>query len=220
MQSMIFTNPLLKKFTTFSGILYCLISSVSVSANLAESKWQVEKSQDGVAVFTRETPSGYKEVKAQVTIKSTPEEFLALLDKTQSAPLWIDKCRKVELLAKPSEHERIVRSTFAAPWPVKDRDMVTYSLTQIDKSTGNVIISISDRATQFALQDNVVRMQNVSGQWQLLTNSDYTTTIIYQGYGEPAGNLPTWLANTLVVSSLLTTFQNLRLILEKQNVDE
>ncbi|GAA0859208.1 START domain-containing protein [Aliiglaciecola litoralis] len=208
----------MKPFTPLSlGLLVSLFISASVLADTADLAWEVATQKQGISVFTRATASGYKEIKASMTINAHPMDFVNLLENIALAPQWIANCRKVELLEKRGNFERVVKSTFSAPWPVQDREMVTYSFTSIDPNNGKITIDISDMSQRYPddKDDDNVRMLNVSGQWKLLKLENGLTTLSYQGYGEPAGNLPIWLSNQLVVSSVYTTFNNLREILQK-----
>lgn len=207
-----------EKLTTFIGMLGVIFALLSLTqrANAnPEHQWEVKKDKKGVEVSTRETKTGYKAVKATVQVNGTIQDFLILLDDIAVAPQWVDHCEKVELISKPSDSERVVITTFSAPWPVKDREMVTYSLTEIDKANNAASITISDASDSHPETSNKVRMQDVRGKWTLISVSESSTIVTYEGYGEPAGNMPQWLANQLVVSSTYKTFKNLRSILEK-----
>lgn len=201
-------------FKVYIGILLVVLLHSKSIAQEDSSGWQVKHSQKGITVLTRETPSGYDEVKASVNINASPLDFITLLEDVERAPQWIARCEKVELLKTLSETERIVKSTFSAPWPVRDREMITYSITTINPYNGSVRIEISDRSHLYPENRQKVRMLNVSGHWQLDILDNGLTSVTYQGYGEPSGNLPRWLSNQLVASSIYTTFANMRDLLQ------
>jgi hypothetical protein len=85
--------------------------------------------------------------------------------------------------------------------------MVFYSKTTFVDNT--VRIEISDRGDTIPLHAKYVRMQNMYGLWQANALEDGSSEVTYTGSGNPGGNLPTFLANKELVSSMFKTFQNL-----------
>ena len=193
-------------------LFFCLFSETSLAIT---EEWQFERQKGQVKIYSRQTESGYKEIKAQTTVKSSPVALLLLLDDISRAPEWISENIEVKILSAPDKHERIVQSYFSAPWPIKDRDMITHSTTSIDKS--GVVIDISNKGEEFPKENDYVRMREVSGRWHATMVSDQICNISYQGSGNPSGNIPRWLANKVIINSTFETFLNLsEIILEGQ----
>jgi hypothetical protein len=193
-------------------LFFCLFSETSLAIT---EEWQLERQKGQVKIYSRQTESGYKEIKAQTTVKSSPVALLLLLDDISRAPEWISENIEVKILSAPDKHERIVQSYFSAPWPIKDRDMITHSTTSIDKS--GVVIDISNKGEEFPDENDYVRMREVSGRWHATMVSDQICNISYQGSGNPSGNIPRWLANKVIINSTFETFLNLsEIILEGQ----
>ncbi|GAA6186312.1 START domain-containing protein [Aliiglaciecola sp. NS0011-25] len=186
-----------------------LLLHVQTFAKPSRENWLLAKQTEHIKIHTVEDVSGYVWLKATITVKGVPEDFLTLLDNTAIAASWIDNCEKVELLASPSPVEKIVKTTFNAPWPAKDREMITKSFTEIDSATHTIRIQVQDYSEYYPPNNTLVRIQNVRGNWRITATSKNTMQIEYIGYGEPSGNLPIWRANKLVVSSMFKTFHNL-----------
>jgi hypothetical protein len=181
----------------------------------------LEKDQNGVTVHSRETSNGYIEVKAHTQVKTDPSSLIKLLDDTNAAPEWIAHCRSVEIIDWFANTKRTVRTNFSAPWPIKDRDMITASSATIDPIDKSVVINVSDKGNQYATLSNYQRMRNVQGTWTTKVLDNGILDISYQGYGEAAGSIPKWLANKLLISSTHETFSELRkVIVLKKYQDE
>jgi hypothetical protein len=190
---------------TFKVLFYLLLTCLPGLCHALD--WKLEKQKHQITVRSIKSDSGYKTILATTVVKSRPEALLRLLDDVQRAPIWIANCIAVEVISAPSENERIVHSYFSAPWPIRDRDMVTYSLTsQLPTSLG---IKISNRGNTYPINGAYVRMQDMYGEWQVseLTNGEIQIT--YQGGGNPAGRLPRWLANRALIDATFETFINL-----------
>ena len=86
--------------------------------------------------------------------------------------------------------------------------MVTVSSTTV--SEGKVLIEISDRGNTTPPHPKYVRMQNMHGLWEAIQLENGKSEITYTGGGNPGGNLPTFIANKEMISSMFKTFHNLR----------
>lgn len=189
-------------FVVQFSILLAVIFSCSASK---AQEWQLEKSQNKVKVFSRLTDK--HEILATTQVLASPQAFMRLLEDTEHAPEWIDNCLKVTVLSGLNANVKIVHTSFHAPWPLKDRDMVTES-TSTTKDE-HISIIVRDVGTEYPVQKNTVRMTNIQGQWIIKAIDDQTTEIQYQGSGNPSGNIPEWLANQVLVDSTYQTFINL-----------
>jgi hypothetical protein len=184
-------------------VLTALLNSNSSWAD----DWKLEKQENGVSIYSKKSDSGYKEIRVKVIVEVNPHALIALLDDVAFSPQWIHNCTEVKVLDEISSTERLINSFFAAPWPVKDRDMVFYSKTTFIDNT--VRIEISDRGDNTPHHKKYVRMQNMHGLWLANALEEGKSEITYIGSGNPGGNLPTFLANKELVSSMFKTFQNL-----------
>jgi hypothetical protein len=90
--------------------------------------------------------------------------------------------------------------------------MVTKSITYYKDK--RLYIDIIDASTQYPELANFVRIRDVSGQWVLYSASHGVTIIEYRGKANPGGNIPTWLANRTLISSMSETFENIVLQLD------
>jgi hypothetical protein len=113
------------------------------------------------------------------------------------------------VLRQISETENIVYTQFAAPWPAKDRDMVTYSKFVIDDASFTLRIKDAPSNT-LAEQEDYIRITRVKATWTLQKLTNGTTHIEYIAFADPGGALPDWLANDLAKESARNTFEGLR----------
>jgi len=207
-------------------VIYSLIMSVFMCCKAigqdvqSDSIWKFEKKSSDVELYSQKTRSGFLKVKATTELPIEADLFLALLENVDIADNWIANCEKVEVINSPSDNERIVHTYFSAPWPVRDRDMVTYSKTSFDEMTNTITIRVRDYSSKLPGVENYVRMKNVNGVWTIKNSDENNISITYEGFGEPAGNIPIWMANNLLKSSTFETFKNMRAILKKQQYEK
>ena len=190
-------------------LLLCLFA---INAAHSEEQWVLEKSQGPIEVLSRHISQDgslqpQKEIWAKTVVKASPSSLLRLLNDLSQGPHWIDNCIDLRLLKGGDLNINIVQSTFSAPWPMQNRDMVTQSITHIEGDS--IIINIQDVGQQFPKQKNTVRMTNIQGQWTVTKIAPDLIEINYQGSGNASGNIPLWLANKVLVDSTYQTFLQL-----------
>jgi len=196
----------MQSLLVFFVAFFCCFSAIANS-------WQLVKQQEGVQLYQQQKKNGDFAVKAKLNLSSDLSALLVLLNDTHNSQKWIANNQRVKVLDRPSYHQAIVHSFFSAPWPVKNRDMVTHSFTTQDPQTLEVTIKILDVGQQFPKQKNYIRMADVSGVWRLTPLTKQQIQISYEGTASPAGDIPQWLAQDLLLSSTFSTFLNLKQLL-------
>tara|TARA_Y100001956_G_scaffold82909_1_gene106689 strand:- start:3050 stop:3691 length:642 start_codon:yes stop_codon:yes gene_type:complete len=192
-----------------TGLIFCSYSSAQPKAS-----WKFEESVDGISVYSREHKDGLVEIKSQMFTPTTYGAFLSLLEDSSNVPNWIDNVSHSRVLKQLSASENIVYTQFAAPWPAKDRDMVTYSKYSVDELGFTLSITDAPEST-LVEQEGYIRISSVKAQWQLQKLTSGTTLIEYTAFADPGGALPDWLVNQLAKESARKTFEQLRLQLPK-----
>ncbi|KJY70068.1 hypothetical protein TW78_17645 [Vibrio coralliilyticus] len=171
--------------------------------------WQFDSIDNGISIYIREHTDGLVEVRAEMFAPTSYGAFLTLLEDSDNVPNWIDNVSHSRVLRQISETENIVYTQFAAPWPAKDRDMVTYSKFVIDDASFTLRIKDAPSNT-LAEQEDYIRITRVKATWTLQKLTNGTTHIEYIAFADPGGALPDWLANDLAKESARNTFEGLR----------
>ncbi|WMS91643.1 START domain-containing protein [Pseudoalteromonas sp. HL-AS1] len=130
------------------------------------------------------------EVKAQMSVKGvSTNEFLELLSDTDAAPQWLENISQVKVIKHISPPENLVYSYFNSPWPVRDRDSITYSCySQLTANKSQLLISA--RPNKQPKNNGVIRITTLNARW-LLSEDKGRLDIEYQVYALPDGAIPT-----------------------------
>ena len=193
------------------GLLLAFIFSVNVVAET--DQWQLWKQQEGASIYFKEHLNGILQVRAEITINDVQaNDFMALLSDTEVAPLWIENVTQVDVLKNLSPSETIVWTQFNSPWPVSDRDMISYSCYQRlnNAQTKLTILAVPDYQ---AKREGVIRITELKASWLFTENSEGAVsrlTINHQVYADPGGTIPHWLSNKVALSSAMRTMQRLK----------
>jgi ribosome-associated toxin RatA of RatAB toxin-antitoxin module len=182
-----------------------------VAAPAKSFAWELAKDADGIRVYTRTIPgSGFKEYKAQVTIRSSLSSLVALVDDIGACPKWIDTCAKGKLLKRINPRESYTYTINHAPWPVSDRDAVVHNIIRQEPGSRIVTIQIKGISDYVPEKPDLVRVKRLKGFWRFTPFEDGSVRVTYQVHSEPGGNLPSWLINSVVVTQPFRTLQNMR----------
>lgn len=195
------------------GLMLMIVSFAPIHASTT-AKWTLHSDKNHIKIYTQTLAVGIK-VKAVTDIKASLGALLALLEDTNQAPTWIANCKKVVIEAAPSPYERRVHVYYNAPWPVRDRDMVTYSIVKLDQDGLGYQIEIKDEGHNFPIVDKYVRMKHVQGTWTVRNIGSGIVRVSYEGSGDASGKIPRWMSDNLLIKSTTKTFENLRDILSK-----
>ncbi len=174
---------------------------------LAEQSWFLNKDNNGVQVYSRETKgSEYRTFKGVVRINASMMEVVAVLKNIETYQKWFAYTKKVKLLKKEKNIQYLyLESEF--PWPYRNRDMVyLIKFTQINPSAIN--ITLTGVPNYIAAKKGIVRMKQAGGSL-LLTAQDNKIEVVYVFHSEPGGNIPIWLANKALLDLPFKTLRNL-----------
>lgn len=168
--------------------------------SFADSDWKLEKDSDNVKVFTRVVEgSPLKEFKGITSVKTSLTSLVALLDDREASTSWIKDNKEAALIEKVDSSLSYSYNVTAAPWPVKDRDMVIKSVTTQDADSLIVRVDLSAEKEGKPEQKGRVRVTQMQGFWEFKPLENGEVQVTYQVHADPAGSLPNWLINSLVV---------------------
>lgn len=170
--------------------------------------WLQVKSEDGITIYSRHHSDGLAQIRAQMFVPTSYFAFMRLLDDSEHVPNWIDNVSNSRVLQKISDTENIVYTQFSAPWPAKNRDMVTYS--KFEMLPNGLSLDIVDALNYLPEQPGYIRITQVNAHWTLQKLTNGMTHIDYIAFANPGGALPNWLVNKLSTDSAFTTFKGLR----------
>tara|TARA_Y100001956_G_scaffold61452_1_gene61303 strand:- start:287 stop:961 length:675 start_codon:yes stop_codon:yes gene_type:complete len=194
---------------------YLLWSLLVLPSFKAYANWKSWYSEDKLSISYQKQSSGLIEIKAQASFDNLNRQaFLNLLNDTQNASEWLSNVRSVRSMLWHTKGENIVVTVLNAPWPVKDRVMLTHSCHRlVSEATSKLLIKSIDkskRAEFLPLEQfkKYIFVAPIEGSW-LLEETSNTLLITHQIYADPQGKIPTWLSNKTALKGVKKTFQNM-----------
>jgi hypothetical protein len=191
--------------------LSLLFAGFTVQAT-AQKDWTLGKEEDGIRVFTRIEPgSKYKAFKAEMQVNCSMDDVVAALKSADAFGKCITYSKEVRLLKTEADAVYYYVHT-DLPWPCDDRDMV-YQLKFTKTNTNQVYVTITGMPDYIPHKEGVIRIENARGYWIIKKTGNGKTAVTNQMYADPAGLLPAWVVNLSIVNIPLTTFKELRKII-------
>ncbi|WP_462146762.1 START domain-containing protein [Pseudoalteromonas gelatinilytica] len=182
---------------------------MSISAWANPIEWQTYKQQDDITVSYKKHETGIIEIKASVLVKNAKaSDFMALLSDTDNAANWLENVKSVTLMERLSPSETLVYTHFNSPWPVSDRDLVSYSCYYALEEH-KTELQIKSQPYAKAEVAGLVRIKDLTAYWRL-EQQQSNLLVSHQAYADPSGSIPHWLSNKVSLKSVYKTLQALR----------
>lgn len=188
------------------------ISTMLLAAtSMNSSSWELKKDEDGIKVYVRTVEgSSFKEYKGETVLKNTTlTKVLSVIFDVENYDNLFPDVSDQKVVKQISKYHNVHYVKVSTPWPVSDRDNVTELEATVSDDGKSANISINARPDMVEKKKNLVRISAGKGHWELKENDDNSVSVLYQYHGNPGGSIPSWLANSFVVSHPFETLENL-----------
>ena len=216
-----YLNP--SKTTSFMNYLIMkksiiLLFLVFISFQMqAQENWQLKKSLDGIKVYYRSAPSTYiKELKIVTNIDASLSAIVSLLYDASRYEEWVYSCSESKVLQRVNEMEMYYYNVMDFPWPMSDRDFVTYSQFKQDEKTGKIISQSIAAPEYIPTKDGMVRIELLKIRWELTPLLDGTVQTEYFLLSDPGGSIPDWAINLALDYEPLQSMQKFKALIKEQ----
>lgn len=170
----------------------------------AASEWdlKIDDKEADIRIFSRVNERGYPEFRGVTKVKSRLSGFVALFKDLDHMPNWAYRIRKAERLKVISEVESYAYTVNSLPPPLFDRDAIVHSMITQDPATLKMTFRGSGVPDYAPKNDRYVRMPVVESSWTFTPVGSGMVEVVFEGYGDPGGNLSSGLLAFFVRLSL------------------
>ena len=179
--------------------------------------WDLQEIEENapVQIWTQAiSGSNFKAFRGQVIINAPLQKTLAVIKDTVNIPKWYHNTAVAKKIATLNHNQSLNYTVTTAPWPVTNRDSVTL-VTDKPQANGEYLIELSSRPDEYPEQENRIRIPKLEGFWKLVPLADNKTEVTLQIAAEPGGEIPSWLANSMVIDMPFYSLTNLKTRVEK-----
>jgi hypothetical protein len=175
-----------------------------------DGSWQYVREQDGISSYRRERPgaplSGFR---ARATFEADLWTVLSILEDVDRACEWTAHCAEMRKLQAKSDLDMLVYARMNAPWPVRDRDVVTRVVMSIESLT-QIVADIRSTSGGPAAAEDVVRIPSMQASYRFVAKGSRQVEVDYEIEVDPGGTLPDWLKNMIGRDLAHQTLERLR----------
>ncbi|MBT3583568.1 MAG: hypothetical protein HN509_01570 [Halobacteriovoraceae bacterium] len=185
-------------------ILICFChSSVAgdppITGIFKESSWDLIGEVDGYKVYSRKMPkSQIMGFKIEGVLKAPIENIIANIRHVESSSKWMPNLIKKITLKEISDKEAITYSINDFPWPFNDRDFILHNKLHLHREKKLLyVLSKSVEHSAYPPGEKLVRAvvgYSNMGLRPAFNNPNYTY-FVWSIYGDPRGNIPSWVVN-------------------------
>lgn len=191
-------------------LLCCLFITVVASS---QKNWELVKNEYEIKIFTRKTDTTTIKEYLATTIVNAPIDSVCkkILD-VKNLHLWNFKTTANTILKKTNDSTWIIYMQNTLDWPVKNRDHV--SKLVLFKKKNDYFLYLTPENKMVKEKQGIIRIKNFKGFWHLNKINNTQTKVTQQMYGDPGGNIPVILINSMLTRAPLETFRKLKFQLE------
>lgn len=200
-----------------AALLFVLALSTAMPA-LAGDGWVTAakaRSPEDISLWTRTVPGAeLKAFRGATHTDAALANTVAMLSDTSVMCDWIFRCHEARIVGEDSNGDTFVYLKIKGIWPVSDRDAVIRVHPEIDRKTGELLISGTAAPDYLPRASDHVRIPAIESTWRLTPTADKLLRIEWTGHVDPAGNVPRWLANSLATLVPRYTLRHMRAVLD------
>lgn len=162
----------------------------------AAPEWKQIANEDGISIYSRPSESGIIPFKAKGVLNHNIENILAALQDDKNKAKWSPKLKSVRIHEKLNNNQFIFSEYYKTPWPAYDREFLL--LGSIEKvSNSHYILSAKSVVSEELSDEDHVQVDVKYLNIVLKSNTDSSTTIYFEFFGDMKGFMPTWLMNLI-----------------------
>jgi hypothetical protein len=196
-------------------LVLLILLPVLFSLNSYGQKWDLKLDKDGLTVYTRTIAgSSIQEFRGEIVVKSNMGGVLALIDSIPEYTKWMNDISHAERIKRLSRSTGYIYTIIDSPWPVTDRDLITYYIVKQDTASKTITIDLKNVKEYLPVKNGIVRVPDMDGFWQLVPLSKGVTKVIYQVHFDPGGVVPAAVVNAFITDTPRINLVNLKNIVE------
>lgn len=174
----------------------------------SQADWILKEKKEGISIYFRSVPnSDLKELKMSSTAKTTFSTFINVIENKAD---WMGGNFKVIPLSIKNGNANYNRTTIDFPFPLSDRDLISFAVIKQDPETKEVSIISKGDPKIYPEQKGYVRMPNFTAKWILKPLNNGELKLDYYLRSNPGGSIPTWVTNMLLDYGPFRTFQTVK----------
>ncbi len=188
-----------------------LVAFMLACTSLCAQPWTFVKERDGIRLYTcTHEGSAFKSFHGEMEISGDFEQVSALIGDPSNLDWWAGNVKNIQVLLFEKDKQIRYYFEYHVPWPFTNRDLATQTRISADSITGAKTIFSTPLKGVVPLKPGLVRVTDYWQKWTLEPAGNGMIHITLEGFIDPAGDVPAWLYNIVVVDIPLKLLQAVR----------
>lgn len=193
-----------------------LLSTMPVSYE-GNNVWKLKFQKDGIRIHSsKHAGSQIDELKGECVVDASIETIAEVMLDVSSYPEWVADCAEARKFDCSDLYTCKLYFDLAMPWPVRDRDIVLQSSTDIELSQGRIVGTVYALSDELVpLHKNRIRITSMYGKWVFERISEDKTMATFTTWADPSGLIPATIINMASVDIPYRTLKGLQMMVQK-----
>ncbi|MGD0340709.1 MAG: hypothetical protein ABSA76_03250 [Bacteroidales bacterium] len=182
-----------------------------LSCSITAQSWNFVKEKDGIKIYTRkEGGKSLKSYRGVTDINAPAEEIFTLMEDVNNTDWWDKNLTQIKVLLYEKNKRAQYYLVYNLPWPVTDRDLCVDVTITIDPVTGERKITAVSLNGVIPERKDMIRIKDYQQTWTITPAGKEITHVVLEGFVDPAGIIPDWISNMLIIESPLKSISGLK----------
>lgn len=201
-----------------SIMLMLLLLATVAFAEGGGDTWKLRLVRNEISVYSNKIPgSPIDELKGECVLDAPLEVVAQVMLDVPAYPEWVADCREARKFDCTDLTTCKLYFTLDMPWPVRDRDIVLRSSTEIFMSEGRIVGTVDALSEELVpKQKNRVRITSMYGKWFFERISPDKTAAAFVCWADPAGYVPPFIVNLASLDIPYRTLLGLKAMVKKE----
>jgi hypothetical protein len=187
------------------------------SFTLTAQPWNFRKEKDGIKIYTREEAGKtLKSYRGIADINAPADKVYSLMEDVNHTEWWDKNLTQIKVLLYEKNKRAQYYLVYDLPWPVIDRDLCVDVTIKTNPVTGEKNITAVPITGVVPEQKDRVRIKDYLQTWTIIPSGENKTHVVLEGFVDPAGNIPEWISNMLIVESPVRAISGVKDQLERE----
>ena len=193
----------------------CLILTffftLMLSCSMSAQSWDFIKEKNGIKIYTRmEAGKSLKSYRGVTDINAPAEKIFDMLEDINNTDWWDKNLTQIKVLLYEKYKRAQYYLVYDLPWPVTDRDLCVDVTVTIDPVTGERRITAVPLTGVIPERNDMRRIKDYRQAWTVIPAGKEMTHVVLEGFVDPAGSIPDWISNMLIVDSPFKSISGVR----------
>jgi hypothetical protein len=203
-------------FNTLFRFSFILFFAFIVPFSMQAQAWEFVKEKDGVKIYTRKDPGkSIKSYKGVADFRAPAEKIFALIEDVNHTEWWDKNLSNIKVVRYEKYKRAQYYLVYELPWPVGDRDLCVDVISNFDPATGVGTVIAGPMPGLVPEKEDLIRIKDYHQTWTVKAAGSTLTHVTLEGSVDPAGSIPDWISNMVIVDSPIKVMSGLRERVEK-----